>query len=641
MKTNPTIDSMPAIHFKPSEKTIEVPEGTELLDAARNAGVDIESPCGGKGTCGKCIVRIISGNADSNHLGLLSTPAIKKGFTLACQTKILNTPLTIEIPKQIGKDGGQFIDETDDTCLVPLKHFPKNQQLKPLTQKWSLQVPQPKLEDGLSDLDRLTRTIQKKGEKKEVTYPLPIIHQTAETLRKKNGKVTVSLIKTPEQYHVTGIEPGDQSTRNFGIAVDVGTTTVAVQLVSLPSGKVVATRTAYNDQIDCGLDVISRINYARKPERLKELRTRVLTTINHLVTQVCSGHDVEPKEICNAVIAGNTTMMHLLLGLKPEYIRLEPYTPTIRETPFLTAEDIGINIHPQSWVYISPAVGSYVGGDITAGLLCTNIAADTEEVNLFIDIGTNGELVIGNRDFLMACACSAGPAFEGGGIEYGMRAAAGAIEKVEIDPETGTASYQTIGNVKPRGICGSGMISLLADLFLTGWLDAAGKLNRTKKSPVIQIQGRQACYIIVPAKESTSGKPVTISEIDIENIIRAKAAIYSACSLMLEQVGLGLDDLANIYIAGGFGRFLDIEKAIVIGLIPDLPREKYHYIGNSSLMGAYMVLVSQEFRQRQLNLARRMTYIELSTDPAYMHQYTGALFLPHTDIKRFPSVKLK
>ena len=239
----------------------------------------------------------------------------------------------------------------------------------------------------------------------------------------------------------------------------------------------------------------------------------------------------------------------------------------------------------------------------------------------------------------MTCACSAGPAFEGGGIEYGMRAAHGAIEQVEINPESGIASYQTIGNIKPIGICGSGMISLLANLFLTGWIDAVGKLNRTKKSSAIQIDGRLAKYVIVPEESSGIGKAITISEIDIENIIRAKAAIYSACALMLEQVGLKFDNLTTIYIAGGFGHFLNVENAIAIGLLPDLPREKYKYIGNSSLMGAYMVLISNEFREKQLNLASRMTYIELNTDTNYMDQYTGAMFLPHTDIKRFPSVQ--
>ncbi len=632
---------MPNIIFQPSGKTIEAPAGTELLDAAREAGIDIAAPCGGKGTCAGCIVRIVSGNVAADCLDLLSPAAAAIGYVPACKTKILDEPVIVEIPEQIGKDGGQFIDETKDTCLVSLDLLPKKEQLAPLAHKIALHVPPPQLADGLSDLDRLVRAIRQNREPKEIICSLPLIRRLAETLRKENGQVTVSLLETPERCHITGIAPGDVSSRNFGIAVDIGTTTAAVQLVSLTTGKVAATRTAYNEQIDCGLDVISRIDYARKPGRLEELRSRVLKTIDSLIAQLCAGNGIDPEDICSAALAGNTTMIHLLLGLPPENIRLEPYTPTILGAPFFTAEEIGIKISPQSGVYISPAVGSYVGGDITAGLLCTCLAGETEEVNLFIDIGTNGELVIGNRDFLMCCACSAGPAFEGGGIDHGMRAALGAIDNVEIDPATGLASYRTIGNVKPKGICGTGMISLIAGLFLSGWLDAAGKLERTKKSPAVEIAGRQARYMIVPAGESASGEPIAISEIDIENLIRAKAAIYSASALMLKQVGLDFEDLAHIYIAGGFGRFLDIEKAIVIGLIPDLPREKYHYIGNSSLLGAYLVLVSQEYRQRQLELARRLTYLELSTDPAYMEQYTGALFLPHTDINRFPSVKIK
>jgi uncharacterized 2Fe-2S/4Fe-4S cluster protein (DUF4445 family) len=339
------------------------------------------------------------------------------------------------------------------------------------------------------------------------------------------------------------------------------------------------------------------------------------------------------------VISGNTTMLHLLLGLNPEYIRIEPYTPTIMKSLYLTAAEVGVEINPDSWICLSPCVGSYVGGDITAGLLCTDLATDSTEVNLFIDIGTNGEIVIGNCDFLMACACSAGPAFEGGGIDCGMRASLGAIERVDVDAATGTCRYWTVGGTRPLGICGSGMIGLLADLFLTGWIDSAGKLNRAIPSPAIEIVGRNAYYILVPAEKSGTGKALRINESDIENIIRTKAAIYSACALMLKQVDLTFDDLSCIYIAGGFGRFLDLDKATVLGLIPDLPREKFKYIGNSSLMGSYMTLISRDYYLRQIELANRMTYIELSTDPAYMDQYTAALFLPHTDATRFPTVR--
>jgi uncharacterized 2Fe-2S/4Fe-4S cluster protein (DUF4445 family) len=630
---------MPVITFEPSGKTLDVAPGTELLEAMSKAGIEIDLSCGGEGTCGDCMVQVKSGDVDCHSQGMLSGSALSDGHVLACRTRVLDKPVIIEIPKQSGKEGGQFVDETDSVLLIRQELFPREWQHDPLTLKWLVQVPAPQLEDGLSDLERLTRTVQKDWGRLDFHYSLPVIQKLAEVLRAQDGLVTITLVRSLQLYYIVDVEPGNQTTRHYGIAIDVGTTTVAVQLVSLPLAKVVATRTAYNDQIVCGLDVISRINYAQKPERLKELSVRVLRTINTLVHEVCRAYGVRPEEISNAVVAGNTTMIHLLLGLNPEYIRLEPYTPTLLEARYFTSQEIGLEINPNSWVYISPAVGSYVGGDITSGLLCTDIAADSDSVNLFIDIGTNGELVVGNNEFLLTCACSAGPAFEGGGIAFGMRASLGAIEKLQVDPETGVASFQTIGNVLPRGICGSGMIALLAGLYMTGWIDAVGKLDRGRTSPAIEIQGRQASYIIATKQQSAIGKAIAISETDIENILRAKAAIFSAVAMMLEQTGLHVADLHQVYIAGGFGRFLDIEKAICIGLLPDVPREKYLYIGNSSLTGAFMVLVSQEFREKQLQLAKRMTYIDLSVKPGYMNQYMGALFLPHTNMEMFPTVK--
>jgi uncharacterized 2Fe-2S/4Fe-4S cluster protein (DUF4445 family) len=344
-------------------------------------------------------------------------------------------------------------------------------------------------------------------------------------------------------------------------------------------------------------------------------------------------------EIYEAVVSGNTTMTHLLLGIDPEYIRLDPYVPVLLETALFPAKDVGLCINPRAKICFSPGVGSYVGGDITAGILCTDLSKNTAEINLFLDIGTNGELVAGNNEFLMACACSAGPAFEGGGIEFGMRAAHGAVERVEVDPKTGRTRYWTIGNVMPKGICGSGMISLVAELYFKGMIDSAGKLDRSKFSENLVITGRQARYIVVPAHEAGQGKAITVSDADIENIVRAKAAIYSACCLMLSHLEIGFDDLAHVYIAGGFGRFLDIEKAIAVGLLPDVKREKFAYVGNASLSGSCRLLVSGEQRRLQKELARRTTYIDLSDDPRYMDNYTASLFLPHTDLDRFPSVK--
>jgi uncharacterized 2Fe-2S/4Fe-4S cluster protein (DUF4445 family) len=632
---------VPEILFQPSGRRVTVPAGTGLLDAARTAGIDTESPCGGKGTCGKCIVRIATGEVDSQSLGVLAPGAVSDGYVLACRTRVLDEPLTVEIPEQIGRAGGKFSDSSADARLVRHELLPQRWHYDPLAVKCYLEVPEPEAEGGLSDLDRVVRALLQQWGKAEVRVTLPVLRRLATALRAEAGRITTTLVRESGCLHLIAVEAGDTTVRHFGIAVDVGTTTIAVQLVYLPLAEIVAVRSDYNDQISCGLDVISRINYARRPDRLEDLRRRVLDTVNRLILQVCESHDVNPHEISNAILSGNTVMTHLLLGLNPEHIRIAPYTPTLHETPFLNAGDVGLQINPESWVAFSPCVGSYVGGDITAGVLCTDLATDTEAVSLFIDIGTNGEIVVGNRDFLITCACSAGPAFEGGGIGCGMRAALGAIEGVEVDPETGQADWRTIGNVKPKGICGSGMISLLAGLFSTGWIDAAGKFDRSRPSPIIHCVGRRATYTLVAASESDSGQALLISETDIENIIRAKAAIYSACALLVKQVGLNFTDLAHVYIAGGFGRFLDLDQATTLGLIPDLPSERFQYIGNSSLMGSYIVLVSQEYRQLQLELARRMTYVELSTDPTYMDQYTGALFIPHTDPERFPTVRAR
>jgi uncharacterized 2Fe-2S/4Fe-4S cluster protein (DUF4445 family) len=610
------------------------------MDAARQAGVEIESPCGGEGTCGKCIVRITSGEVDSRSLGTLPQAAVAEGCVLACATRLLETDLTVEVPEQDGLAGGKFAPE-NETHLVRLELLPRQWEFDPLAVKWLLQVEPPQLENGRSDLDRLTIAIQQDWGKRPVDYSLLGLRKVADTLRAAQGQVTATIVRDSGRLHVINIEPGDTTLRHYAVAIDVGTTTIAVQLINLAVAEIVAAQSDYNDQITCGLDVISRINYARNPGRLEELRTRVLGTINRLIHQMAKSRGVDPGEISNAAVSGNTVMTHLLLGLNPEHLRLAPYTPTVLQVPYLRNSEIGIGINPQAWIHFSPAVGSYVGGDITAGILCTDLATATEEINLFIDIGTNGEIVLGNNSFLTACACSAGPAFEGGGIECGMRASTGAVEKVQVDPATGVARYATVGNVPPRGICGSGMIDLVAQLFLAGWIDAAGKFDRVRPCASIRVEGRRASYTLASAGESGTGKPIMVTEIDIENILRTKASIYAACALMLSQVELRFEDLRHIYIAGGFGRFLDLENATVIGLVPDLPRERFRYIGNSSLMGSYMVVVSQDYRQRQLELAQRMTYLELNTDPAYMEQYTGALFLPHTDPTRFPSVRAR
>ena len=648
---------MPQVIFQPSGRSIEVPASTELLEAARAAGEEIEAPCGGKGACGRCLVSIASGRVDSDSLSVLPAAAVAQGHVLACRTRVSDEPLVVEVPEQLGRRGGQ-IPEEDETWMVRGELLPREWQFDPLAVKWPITVPPALPDDGQGDVDRFVRAIKLEWGRREklpvdsfklfadlesmliaVKVPLGTTRALAHALRAGEGQVTASLVRTGRSMHCVRVEPGHETRTNHAIAVDVGTTTITVQLVDLEAARIVATRSGYNDQVACGGDVISRIEFARRPGGLDELRARVLGTINGLLDKACRSCSVDPRTISNAVISGNTTMTHLLLGLNPEYIRLEPYTPTLLEMPYLTATEVGIDINPESWICFSPNVGSYVGGDITAGLLCTDLASESESLSLLIDIGTNGELVVGNRDFMLSCACSAGPAFEGGGIECGMRASIGAIERVEIDPDTGAPTPSTIGALPARGICGSGMIDLLANLFRTGWLDPAGRFARDRACAHIQVLGKRARYVVVPADHSATGQEISVSEQDVENILRAKAAIYSACALMLEQLGVAFDDLEQVYIAGGFGRYLDLEQAVTIGLIPDIPRDRFRFIGNASLIGSYMVVVSREYRKRQERLAGRMTYFDLSSAPGYMDQYTAALFLPHTDPRHFPTVQ--
>ncbi|MDR0502956.1 MAG: ASKHA domain-containing protein [Treponema sp.] len=582
------------VTFLPANITVESTEGSSLLEAARAAGVYVETPCGGKGTCQKCEVKIIAVDNE------------KKKTVLICQTKVPNHPITVELQKSADAKG-QFENFEDPTKYLSED---KTQFLK----KINLSVAPAALLDGLSDADRFTKAFLKAVDCQSVDIPLNVLVALPEKLRENNGEITAYYYLDNNIAFCVSII----SYSSFGIAVDIGTTTVALWLVDLETRKVLASHNAYNSQVECGLDVISRINYAKK--NLGELKNRILKTINELIASVCKDAQIESNKILCVSLAGNTTMTHLLLGINPEYIRLSPYTPVVFQPQIYSAAQIGISVCENAPVLIAPAVGSYVGGDITSGLLCTELANKPTELILFIDIGTNGEIVLGNNDFIFACACSAGPAFEGGGIKHGVRAQTGAIERVAINE--GKLEVYTIGGAPAIGICGSGIISAIAELFKNGIIDSAGKFSDGNGE-----------YILC---KGSQGKPdITISETDIENFVRAKGAIFSACQTMLDSVGMSFNDVGKVYVAGGFGRFLDLDDARVVGLLPRVANDKYLFLGNSSVIGAYLTLVSEEHRNKEQDLARKITYMDLSNEPKYMYHYTGALFLPHTDKELF------
>lgn len=610
---------MPLVRFQPADVEVEVLAGTLIHEAALRAGIlDLELPCGGEGSCGLCKVELEG----------RGSPA------LACQTKI-TSDIVVHLPER-GQQDARVLG--DSHTLVDPGLLPDTDHLTALYRRRRLKVPPASIEEHYSDWTRLTREMNRGNGGFPVTAELAVLRNLAENVRESDGALTVDVEESALGLRVREIRAGHIATHALGLAVDIGTTTVAVQLVDLDDGTLLATETSYNLQVRRGADVISRIDYARNGDRLEELRSLVLETVNALLAKMAETLAIEPRDIRAAFLAGNTVMTHLLLGLPPRYIRESPYVPTVNVVPEFRARDVGLNIDPEAVVACAPSVGSYVGGDITSGLLCTDLSINHDDVFLFMDIGTNGEIVIGNADWMVACACSAGPAFEGAGIKCGMRAAEGAIERVTISDNGEELQYSVIGGGKPAGVCGSGLISLLGELFRQGVVDRSGRFFAAPGSGrIVESDGRSA-FLLAGGDETCGGSDLLITEADLENLIRTKAAIYAACTLVLENVGLSWDAITRVYIAGGFGRYIRIADAIFIGMLPDLPLERFRYIGNSSLTGAYIALLSREHRRRLAEIAARITYIDLSSSPHYMDSYVQALFLPHTDMEQFPTV---
>jgi len=454
-----------------------------------------------------------------------------------------------------------------------------------------------------------------------------------QALRDAGWNVTLTHTASADAPEAVFVSPVG-SDKKYGIAVDIGTTTVVVYLVDLADGKIVDVGLTYNSQMRWGDDIITRIVHATEGGGLEELRRAVVSDINDLTSVLASKHNIERDSIECATIAGNTTMTQLFWGLDPGTIREEPYIPTLNSYPRWQARSANLKINRRGPVYTLPQVASYVGGDIVAGVLASKMHRK-EELALFMDIGTNGEIALGNNEWLMCAATSAGPCFEGSGIRHGMRATDGAIEKVKIDPATFTPSISVIGDGPATGICGSGMIEAISEMFLTGVLDQKGKF-RDSLPPELLVKGEEGSEFVIHKGESGL---ITLTEVDIENILRAKAAIYAGVSLLVSEVGMSMEDIRKVYIAGGFGRYIDIERAVVMGMLPDIPVERFEYLGNTSVAGAYLTLLSEDLRVEAENVASMMTYVELSVSGRYMDEYMSAMFLPHTELGRFPSVE--
>ena len=634
--------------FKPTGKTAEAKKGADLLSVSVSCGLRINSSCGGEGVCGRCKVIIKKGKFRTEPTGRISHEERKKGYVLACLTTVEGN-LEVLIPKESRLDLSEI--KEGDARLHRLKgiysetvEVDRGRPIiseevfthSPISTKVYLELPPPTLEDIASDYERLTRGIKKKYDIPIIQTGLRNIRKLGSILRHSDWKVTVTLGKRNETTELVIIEPGDSSKENYGIAFDIGTTTVTGQLINLNTKEILGTKATYNKQIAFGDDVITRIVFATEESGLERLHHAVIDNMNSIIEKLTDEHKIPLNRVTGIMCAGNTTMMHLLLRVDPTHIRREPYVSTANFVPVIRSAEAGIKVHPRGLLACIPGVSTYVGGDIVAGTVASGINNE-KRLTLLIDVGTNGEIVLGNKEWMACCSASAGPAFEGSGVSCGMRAIKGAIEKVEINAKLDT-KVKTIDGTKPMGICGSGYIDLISEMFKRGIINRDGKINQNLKNKRIRKSEGKFEYVVVFKNKASSDYDIVIKESDIENIKRSKGAIFSAAAILVKKFDLTFDDIERIYIAGAFGTYINMENAIAIGLLPDVNRKKFKFVGNSSLIGAREILLSYDTMKKAEEIARKMTYIELSKDPAYMDEYMSSLFFPHTNLEKFPTV---
>ena len=621
---------------------IECNAGDNLLELARRANVAIDAPCSGNGSCGKCRVKLIEGELDTIKSRHISDEEYEAGWRLSCNSRV-KSDCTVFVP-DIASAYQSRMKTADLSSPKEIAIFEDCQ--KHLKESGivfdndylalDIVMDAPSLEDTMPDNERLTWAIKAQIEVEEVHIPFAVMVKLAQTLREHDFHVCVKGRHEGDTFYCMDI-CAPEDTALVGCAIDIGTTTVTMVLVDLKTGKILAKGSSGNGQIRYGADVINRIIEQGRPGGRKKLQDAILKeTLNPIIGSLCKSAKLSARSILRLSIGANTTMNHLALGVDAEPVRMEPYIPSFFGWEGLLAGDLHLVAHPLAPVRIAPNIGSYVGGDITAGTLAAGIW-DQDEMSLFIDLGTNGEIVFGNRDFLMSCACSAGPAFEGGDISCGMRATDGAVEAATIDCTTMEPVLSVIGDPgqKVVGICGSGIIDIISELYRCGIINARGQFVREGRR-VRRDEHGMGRYVLAFADESETGREVSINEVDIDNFIRAKGAIFSAIDILLQSVDMTVECIDKVYVAGGIGSGINMKNAVNIGMLPDVELEKFHYIGNSSLTGAYAMVISDQANEKCAEVAANMTYLELSTYPGYMDSFVAACFIPHTDRSLFP-----
>ncbi len=637
---------MPKVIFQiegAAEVAVECNIGDNLLELARRSNVAIDAPCSGNGSCGKCRVKLVSGQVETIPSRHITADEFEAGWRLSCNCKVLSD-CVVFVP-DIASAYQSRMKTADLSSPKEVAIFQAAQEelqargiaLTNGFRSVVVSMEEPSLEDTMPDNERLTWAVSAQLRVEKVEIPFCVMVRLASTLRANNFTVCVKGEVKGDTFTCMEIT-SPEDTKIVGCAIDIGTTTVTMVLTDLENGNILAKGSSGNGQIRYGADVINRIIQQGREGGKKKLQDAIVKeTLNPIIAKLCQSAGINARSILRLCIAANTTMNHLLVGVDAEPVRMEPYIPSFFSWEGLKAGDLRLPANPIAPVIIAPNIGSYVGGDITAGTLATGLW-DKDEMGLFIDLGTNGEIVFGNRDFMMSCACSAGPAFEGGDISCGMRATDGAIEACVLDKDTMEPTLTIVGDAgqKPVGICGSGIIDIISELFRCGIINAKGLFVR-EGARVARDGHGMGRFILAAAEESETGREISINEVDIDNFIRAKGAIFSAIDTMLSAVDMPVEAIDKVYVAGGIGSGINMKNSVNIGMLPDVELEKYEYIGNSSLTGAYTMVLSDRAVEKCTELGANMTYLELSTHPGYMDAFVAACFLPHTDARLFPN----
>lgn len=622
---------MPVVTFLPSYRKIEVTAGTTVLDAARRAGLQMNVVCGGIGKCGKCIVYVKSGRVefDRQKYGRFFTPGeLGRGACLACVTGVVSD-IDVTVPE------GSLIQEQK----ILIEGLDITTAFRPSVLKYHVTLSPPTLEDPSPDLNRLLDAIHRaQGPPPEKIFaPLGVLRRIPEILRSAEWDVTATVgLQPPGKYWLLNVEAGDTSGRLFGASIDLGTTTVVAYVWDLISGKVAGIASNYNRQISCGEDILSRVNFGRRSGLIK-LQALAAESINTAITNAANHARIDRDDIYEVMVAGNTVMTHMLLGIDPAYIISEPYVPVVRRSINTAASNLDLSVAPTAGVFAFPAVSDFIGGDIVADVLACGMGA-SDEVSLMIDIGTNFEVVLGNNEWMFSCAGAAGPALEGGEVLFGMRANPGAIEQVTVDPVTLRPGWRTINGIKPKGICGSGLIDLLAELLTSCVIDRTGMIDTTIDHPRIRQGDHAAEYVVAFANEAGIEKDLVVTENDVKSLIMSKASVLAACQVLMNVAGITHSEIGTVFFSGGFGNYINKQNAITIGLIPEVPLDRIKNIGNGAINGANIALINRDERRTLDVIADNIAYVELNAEPSFMEEYTSASFLPHTDLGRFPGV---